>query len=113
MNNATALLKANQLVTDCWEDIEDLSPESQHTIEYSIAVALMNTWNDAIAAASTKLINATDHQIKVDKDPAWDPTRFEEEGPCEDHGIGHSYPGYAGHVLAQMADVIDGLKVLS
>jgi hypothetical protein len=57
-----------------------------------------------------KLDAAAEHHAKADKHPAWDRTRSGDE-PCEEHGhVYHSYPGYAAHVVAQMAKVVRALR---
>lgn len=80
------------------------------TLGLRFAQALRDAYAEGLEDAAKKLDAAAEHQAMVDKHPAWDSTRVDAE-PCEEHGhVYHSYPGYAAHVVSQMATVVRNLK---
>lgn len=62
----------------------------------------------AIKDAAEKLDASAEHHFKIDAGPEWDGMRHEVG--CDDHDIDHALPGYAAHVIEQMARVIRSLE---
>lgn len=108
--------REKQVRERCEEFVRDkykLPPDEAPIIIAELEAFAREIRNEALEEAAVKLEAAAEHHANADKHPAWDRSRVDCE-PCEEHGhVYHSYPGYAAHVVAQMAGVTRAMKTSS